>query len=103
MVIRGLVNSSFKDTAQRIADLIKNHAAGLAIDPTLFQKFGITKVPAVVITNSANCSEQIDCMKNFDVIYGDVPLNYALSELGKGETKLAKDAQIQLKILQKST
>ena len=70
VVMRGLINNSFKDTIGAIYDLIKyNQVQGIAIDPTLFKKFHINKVPAVVV---------VDSFDNYDVVYGDVTLDYAL-------------------------
>ena len=71
--IRGLVNNSFKDTAKAVQELVQDQPGGLLIDPTLFKKYSITQVPAVVVTNS----------DSFDVIYGDVNLDYALERISK--------------------
>jgi type-F conjugative transfer system pilin assembly protein TrbC len=118
VVIRGLVNNSFKDTATAVADLIKEHptvandnankagiqtASGLAIDPTLFQKFGITKVPAVVIASNYGAAGGVKPVQNFDIVYGDVPLDYALDKLGKCNDEFSQIMQAQLKILRSVT
>jgi conjugal transfer pilus assembly protein TrbC len=71
--IRGLVNNSFKDTAKIISGLVQDQSGGLLIDPTLFKKHSITQVPAVVVVNR----------ESFDVIYGDVTLDYALEKINK--------------------
>jgi conjugal transfer pilus assembly protein TrbC len=85
VVMRGLVNNSFKDTIGAIYDLIKDHQAhGIAIDPTLFKKFNIDKVPAVVV---------VDSFENYDVVFGNVTLDYALGvianhgEVGKNQVQ----------------
>lgn len=69
--IRGLVNNSFKDTAKAVRELLQEQPGGLLIDPTLFKKYAIIQAPAVVVTGSAA----------FDVIYGDVTLDYALERI----------------------
>jgi conjugal transfer pilus assembly protein TrbC len=73
VIIRGLVDNSFQKTAKVIADLIGDRPYGFQIDPTLFTKFSIDKVPAVVI--------QDESTNQFDVIYGNTSLNYALKKL----------------------
>lgn len=75
--IRGLVNNSFKDTTKVVRELVKDQIGGLLIDPTVFKKYAINQVPAVVVVNNSN----------FDVVYGDVSLDYALE-------KISKEAQI---------
>ena len=69
--IRGLVNNSFKETIAAVSELVKDTPGGLLIDPTLFKKYSITQVPAVVVVNR----------EDFDVIYGDVTLDYALNKI----------------------
>jgi len=71
--IRGLVNNSFKDTAKAVSDLIQDNKGGLLVDPTLFKKYAIVQVPAVVVVDK----------DTFDVIYGDVTLDYALEKLNR--------------------
>jgi conjugal transfer pilus assembly protein TrbC len=78
VVIKGLVNNSFKDTIATVYEFIKDNQArsvqaqGVVLDPTLFEKFHINKVPAVVVA---------DHFDNYDVVYGDVTLDYALSTI----------------------
>lgn len=69
--IRGLVNNSFKDTTVAVSQLIQNQKGGLLIDPPLFKKYAIKEVPAVVVPKG----------DDFDVIYGDVTLDYALTKI----------------------
>jgi conjugal transfer pilus assembly protein TrbC len=45
LVIRGLVDSSFQKTHQRLKEL----AIPIDIDPTLFERFEITRVPTLVL------------------------------------------------------
>ena len=71
--IRGLVNNSFRDTAKIISGLVQDQPGGLLIDPTLFKKYSITQVPAVVVVDG----------ESFDVVYGDVTLDYALEKISK--------------------
>lgn len=64
LVIRGLINQSLKETTQIVAKLLDGQKGGLQIDPSLFKKFNISQVPAVVVIDK-NCT---------DIIYGDIPL-----------------------------
>lgn len=84
--IRGLVNNSFKDTTKAVLELIQDQPGGLLIDPTLFKKYSIAQVPAVVVTSG----------NSFDVVYGDVTLDYALESISKAvqvsESKYLLDA-----------
>ena len=86
--IRGLVNNSFKDTTKAVGGLVQNQhgqqtqSGGLLIDPTLFKKYSITQVPAVVVVQG----------DSFDVIYGDVTLDYALGKISRAqESKQGKN------------
>jgi conjugal transfer pilus assembly protein TrbC len=84
--IRGLVNNSFKDTKDEVAELVKDQSGGLLIDPSLFQKFGIMQVPAVVVTKN----------DNFDVIYGDVSLDYALEKISDSKQGAEKEELLKI-------
>ena len=79
--IRGLVNNSFKDTAKAVNELIQDNKGGLLIDPTLFKKHAIIQVPAVVLLDE----------DNFDVVYGNVTLDYALEKINKSRGGERKD------------
>jgi type-F conjugative transfer system pilin assembly protein TrbC len=78
--MRGLVNNLFKDTIMAVNKLVQDQPGGILIDPTLFRKYAITQVPAVVVSRG----------ENFDVIYGDVTLDYALANLSKDNVFLAE-------------
>ncbi|MBY4890593.1 type-F conjugative transfer system pilin assembly protein TrbC [Pantoea sp. DY-15] len=55
--VRGLVNNSLKETASAMYDLVKDDKrGGVQIDPTAFRQYGITAVPALVVT----CGEHND-------------------------------------------
>jgi conjugal transfer pilus assembly protein TrbC len=87
--IRGLVNNSFKDTTKAVSELIQDQPGGLLIDPTFFKKYFIAEVPAVVVTSD----------DSFDVVYGDVTLDYALEKLNQGSSK--KERQLLLEAIKK--
>lgn len=49
VVVRGLINNSFPETVTRLQKLANGSEGGLAIDPTVFRRFGIEQVPAFVL------------------------------------------------------
>ncbi|CEG59224.1 type-F conjugative transfer system pilin assembly protein TrbC [Legionella fallonii] len=86
-VIRGLINNSFKETMSAIQELSKKVGIGMQLDPILFQTFGIKQVPAVVYAKHIpECPSNMDCKPiAFDVLYGDVSLNYALGKINEAQ------------------
>jgi len=83
MVVRGLVNNSFRDTANKVFDLSKQkNIGGIEINPVSFEKFSIKQVPALVVFH--NCDSKNICHKaNFDVIYGNIPIHRSLEIIAK--------------------
>ena len=79
LYIRGLFNNSFKETAKAVSELVQDQTGGVLIDPNLFKKYSITQVPAVVVVNEKDEKNE---KEDFDVIYGDVSLDYALEKIG---------------------
>ncbi|MGE9553651.1 type-F conjugative transfer system pilin assembly protein TrbC [Erwinia amylovora] len=70
--LRGLLDNDFRKTASMMFELSKkDKQAGVQIDPTLFQQYGIKAVPALVVT----------CGEKFDVLYGSLPVKQALEEV----------------------
>lgn len=98
VIIRGLVHNSFRYTTKAIMTLASDNRGGVQLDPTLFKRFHIEKVPAVVIVGST-CLAQETC-KEFNVLYGDVTLDYALKQFAQqhdGLSFYAESALQQLK------
>jgi conjugal transfer pilus assembly protein TrbC len=78
MVVRGLVDNSFKKTIVKLK-LDEKRALVLDINPKLFEEYHVSKVPSIVISNG----------KAFDKFTGSVSLRYALeSSREKGDAKL---------------
>lgn len=75
--LNGLYHNSMKETAQKILALSKTVPnLNLQIDPTAFERFGINKVPALVVSNT----------RGFDVIYGNLSLCDDLDRIaGRGK------------------
>lgn len=83
LVLRGLVGDSMEETAKRIAALHRTAGSSLAIDPTLFTRFGVDRVPTVVLPLQAlrSCSEQ-DCPVPEHVkVAGEAGLDYLLGQI----------------------
>lgn len=83
--LRGLLNNDFRQTAEKMFELSKkDRQAGVQIDPTLFQQYGIKAVPALVVT----------CGGKFDVLYGSLPVQQALEEVRQRGDCSATAAQL---------
>ena len=75
VVFRGLVNGSFKQTAEKIKDLQEE----VIIDPTLFNEYQVKVIPTFVLRNTKEEHDQLS---------GNVSLEYALEQMSsKGTTK----------------
>lgn len=86
VVLRGLVDNDLTKTLALIeswgkAYLIKN----ILIDPVLYQRFKITKVPTIILTQADYpCPGEDDCLINaVDKLSGDVTLDYALQTFAR--------------------
>jgi conjugal transfer pilus assembly protein TrbC len=86
VVIRGLVDGSFKATLLRVRQVFDDRSAGgVAIDPRVFKAFDVTAVPVVIAARSPvepcgklGCSPQIP---PFDKVSGNISLEAALKIL----------------------
>jgi type-F conjugative transfer system pilin assembly protein TrbC len=74
-ILNGLHGDSMKKTAQKIIQL-SEHVPDLTlqIDPTAFERYNIQQVPALVVSAPGKPDE-------FDVIYGNLPLQEGLRRL----------------------
>ncbi|HAT3877913.1 TPA: type-F conjugative transfer system pilin assembly protein TrbC [Legionella pneumophila] len=75
--LNGLYHDSMRETAFKVLELTKRIPhLNVAIDPTLFERFGIQQVPALVVNEG----------KAFDVIYGHLTIQEGLARIaGRGE------------------
>lgn len=101
IIIRGLVKNSFRETIKTVYEILPDKRGGIQLDPTLFKKFKIDKVPAVLVAESSCITKPI--CQSYHVIYGDVTLSYALKELSKTNDVISKQAEIALKQLSRDT
>lgn len=82
LVIKGLINNSFKETASQLQKL----ETGVLLDPTLFEKFNITSVPTFIIFEG----DLKDDHSIYDRLTGNVSLRFALEKVTQeGEIKSA--------------
>lgn len=95
-LIKGFIDGSMKKTVNFI-NKIENRKAGVEIDPDLFKKFNITKVPTIILYDPYQCQND-DCTPNFDKITGAVSVKYFLERVEQ-EGDLSKRAS---EILSKS-
>ena len=76
VVLRGFINDSHKVTTQSFQDLINMTQYGVIVDPELFTKYQITKVPTFVIAKG----------NNYDKVAGNISWQEAIDIITrKGE------------------
>lgn len=97
VIVRGLLHNSFRDTTKAVMDIISDNRGGIQLNPLFFRRFHIEKVPAVVVIHS-DCLAQEMC-DSFDVIYGDVTLDYALKEIVNQDDQFSPLAESALQRL----
>lgn len=79
-VSKGVGPGRWVQSMAALEPLTKN-GGEVSLHPDLFERYGIRRVPAIVVAAdpSAGCSD--DACRAFAVIYGDVSLAYALERL----------------------
>lgn len=96
IVIRGLIHNSFKETFIKMASIVKQaDGGGVELNPPIFRKFNIQKVPAIVVLpESEMCASEKICSENkYDVVYGDIPVLDALKMIRDHGTVSQKIAE----------
>lgn len=107
VLLRGLSENSMQRTAARLGELvdIENHGEtntgkatpSVAIDPTLFERFGVDKVPTFVLPLKAiaSCTPEGCPVPEHLKIAGDVSLDYALGVMAReaSDTPLGNHAR----------
>lgn len=101
LVLRGMIDNSIKKTEAAIIPLVKKVHGGFQINPVLFRSFNIEQVPAIVVVNHHGCHTDAECgdKKQFDVIYGQTTMNYALSQLSEKGEQAPQVAEALLRLL----
>jgi conjugal transfer pilus assembly protein TrbC len=100
LVLRGLINDSFKQTASFIKSLNDNGTRAI-IDPISFKLFDVRQVPEiVVIVDDSGCmAGKCEHTPLFDKISGNISLDYALEQIAKNGQFTKKEAQRFLDVL----
>lgn len=106
LVLRGLVENSMKRTVARLGELLgtgnsdettAKPTPSIAIDPTLFDRFDVDKVPAFVLPLDAiaSCTPEGCAIPEHLKVAGDVSLAYALGVMAReaGGTPLGDRAE----------
>ncbi len=93
IVLRGIKNNSFKQTSERIQHLTKEgEEAAIIIDPTLFKRYAVERVPSYVLVKQEKCPVGMSCNPSYDKIIGNITPKYALEKFAeKGD--LSKEAK----------
>ena len=93
IVLRGIKNNSFRQTADHIQRLSREgEEAAIIIDPTLFKQFQISQVPSYVLAKEQKCPVGSSCKPSYDKITGNITPKYALEKfVEKGD--LFQEAQ----------
>ena len=84
VVMRGLVNQSFKETVQSINALVTAAGGGgIEINPQVFKALSIQAVPTVVVMADYGCINRgvCDANRDYDLIAGNIPIAAALKEI----------------------
>ena len=88
VVLRGLIDNSFKKTAQTFFNLAKQHKGlgGIEINPLWYRTFHIKQVPAFVkVTKPSMCTQNACPSTAYFVVYGNVHISNALSQIQHAE------------------
>lgn len=86
LVLRGLTESSLKQTVARVQQLIGSLKVAFQIDPQSFERFSVDQTPTFVLIRSGaqpvSCGEA-KCLPadSFVSVSGDVSLDYALEHI----------------------
>lgn len=73
--VRGMINNDFRQTANTFFEMTKDsNKGGVQINPKAFRQYGITAVPALVVT----------CGNKFDRVSGDIRIDGLLRKVAEG-------------------
>lgn len=98
IVLRGMIDHSLEKTKHKAWDVSHGRSAW-EINPSLFRKFEVTKVPAIVLANGDSSVTESGCAPaaNFLRVDGSVAIRQALLLMRRyGEKPLANDAAARL-------
>jgi conjugal transfer pilus assembly protein TrbC len=111
LVFRGLVDNDMNKTRLKIAKLLEaddngnaNTDGGLNIDPTLYERFGVTVVPSFVLIDTPvqPCTQAGCPTPDFARLAGDVTVEYALESMAREVPAMRDQAQALLVAMKKT-
>ena len=108
VVLRGLKGGDFKETARFLLKITEKSKAsksnsnknnldqpvGVVIDPTLFEEYGITRVPTYILAKPC-ISTLNSCKTEYDKLTGNVSPRYALEKFST-QGDLREEARMRL-------
>jgi conjugal transfer pilus assembly protein TrbC len=97
VVLRGFLNGSLRQTVQQLQALIGQRRIAVQIDPPAFDRFGIARVPSLVLVRdgarpAACAAGQCPPPADFVQVAGDVSLDYALVQMQRAAPSLQAEA-----------
>ena len=97
LVFRGLLAGSFRKITDLVMDISdEKHPVAMQIDDESFRQFGITRVPAIVLTVPASIFSEQTAKEKFDKVTGHITVKAAL-EMFAGYGDLAAISRGYLK------
>jgi conjugal transfer pilus assembly protein TrbC len=98
LVLRGLQNSSIRQTTARVQHLLGESAAQFNIDPQAFDRFGVRSAPTFVLLKAgarvADCAAGACAASDeFAAIAGDVSIDYALQAIAQRSPRFKADVE----------
>jgi conjugal transfer pilus assembly protein TrbC len=99
MVLRGVQAGSLRQTAASIQQLLGPRKVAWQIDPSLFKRFEVSAVPAVVLIDPARpvqvaCGNDTCSQPAFSKVTGDVSLGHALEAMERQDPEFSRLAAL---------
>lgn len=102
LVLRGLKENSWQKTIELMLPILEESQNGIILDPTLFKRFKIDRVPTIVLTNDDSTNGESSSIESsdmtdqsaatFDKIAGNITIHHALRLFrDKGDLSAAAD------------
>lgn len=83
LVLRGLVDGSYRKTALKLKSFIEQTKTGMIIDPLLFRTYQVSVVPSVVLTSGSSLTDPSAVPRTFDKVCGFISVKGALEQMEK--------------------
>lgn len=99
IVLRGVQAGSLRQTAASIQQLLGQRKVAWQIDPSLFKRFEVSAVPAVVLIDPARpvqvaCGSDTCSQPAFSKVTGDVSLGHALEAMERQDPEFSRLAAL---------